>query len=202
MESPPNIQCRRQRFYPWVRKIPWRRKWQPTSVFLPDDFHEQRSLMGYSLKSPVGDWKKERVGREKCPSAIRAGTQGRWDSSGTGAGERRALSRARGHVGLAESAIWLCGTEMWCERHNSTIHTAPGQELPNADHMLGETANTGREIEQSRGEMISEYVPGRKGRFISPYLGWEIIWERRRQKRLTHVKHSLSLNARQAGTGL
>ena len=27
--------CKRPRFYPWVRKIPWRRKWQPTPIFLP-----------------------------------------------------------------------------------------------------------------------------------------------------------------------
>ena len=33
-------------FSPWVRKIPWRRKWQPTPVFLPGQFHGQRSLMG------------------------------------------------------------------------------------------------------------------------------------------------------------
>ena len=31
-----------------VRKIPWRRKWQPASVFLPGEFHGQRSLVGYS----------------------------------------------------------------------------------------------------------------------------------------------------------
>ena len=30
-----------------VRKIPWRRKWQPTPVFLPGKFHGQRSLAGY-----------------------------------------------------------------------------------------------------------------------------------------------------------
>ena len=41
--------CRRHRFDPWVRKIPWRRKWQPTPVFLPGKFHGQRSLAGYSL---------------------------------------------------------------------------------------------------------------------------------------------------------
>ena len=29
----------------WVRKIPWRREWQPTPIFLPGEFHEQRSLM-------------------------------------------------------------------------------------------------------------------------------------------------------------
>ena len=33
---------------PWVRKIPWRRKWQPTPVFLPGKFHGQRNLAGYS----------------------------------------------------------------------------------------------------------------------------------------------------------
>ena len=32
---------------PWVRKVPWRRKWQPTPVFLPGEFHGQRSLAGY-----------------------------------------------------------------------------------------------------------------------------------------------------------
>ena len=42
------LQCKRPRFDPWVRKIPWRRKWQPTPVFLPGEFHEQRSLACYS----------------------------------------------------------------------------------------------------------------------------------------------------------
>ena len=32
---------------PWVRKIPWRRPWQLTSVILPGEFHGQRSLAGY-----------------------------------------------------------------------------------------------------------------------------------------------------------
>jgi len=33
---------------PWVGKIPWRRKWQPTPVLLPGKFHGLRSLVGYS----------------------------------------------------------------------------------------------------------------------------------------------------------
>ena len=41
-------QCRRRRFYLWVRKIPWRKKWQPTPVFLHGKSHGQRSLVGYS----------------------------------------------------------------------------------------------------------------------------------------------------------
>ena len=40
-------QCRRCGFDPWVRKIPWRREWQPIPVFLPGKFHGQRSLAGY-----------------------------------------------------------------------------------------------------------------------------------------------------------
>ena len=44
----PTCQCRRHGFNPWVRKIPWRRKWQPTPVFLPGESHAQRSLGGYS----------------------------------------------------------------------------------------------------------------------------------------------------------
>ena len=46
-----DFQCRRLRFNTWVRKIPWRRKWQPTLVFLPGESHGQRSLAGYSPKS-------------------------------------------------------------------------------------------------------------------------------------------------------
>ena len=47
-------QCRRHRrcnFDPWVGKMPWRRKWQPTSVFLLGKSHGQRSLVGYSPRS-------------------------------------------------------------------------------------------------------------------------------------------------------
>ena len=44
----PNCQCRRRWLDPWVRKIPWKREWQPTPVFLPGKFHGQRSLVGYS----------------------------------------------------------------------------------------------------------------------------------------------------------
>ena len=39
---------RSTRVHPWVRKIPWRRKLQPTPVFLPGKFHKQWSLTGYS----------------------------------------------------------------------------------------------------------------------------------------------------------
>ena len=35
---------------PWVGKIPLRRAWQPTPVFLPREFHRQGRLVGYSAK--------------------------------------------------------------------------------------------------------------------------------------------------------
>ena len=40
--------CGRPGFDPWVGKTPWRRKWQPTPVFLPGESHGRRSLTGYS----------------------------------------------------------------------------------------------------------------------------------------------------------
>ena len=40
--------CKRHGFHLWIRKIPWRRKWHPTSVFLPGKSHGQRSLVGCS----------------------------------------------------------------------------------------------------------------------------------------------------------
>ena len=41
---------------PWFRKISWRRKWQPSSVFLPGKVYGQRSLESY------GPWGRKRVG--------------------------------------------------------------------------------------------------------------------------------------------
>ena len=51
----PSCQCRRCGFDPWIRKNPWRRKWQPILVFLPRKSHGQRSLEGYS------PWGRKRV---------------------------------------------------------------------------------------------------------------------------------------------
>ena len=48
-------QCRRNGFSPWDVKIPWRRKWQPTSVFFAGNIYGQRSLAGYS------PWSSKRI---------------------------------------------------------------------------------------------------------------------------------------------
>ena len=52
-------QCRRCRFDPWIGRIPWRKKWQPTPVFLPGKSQGQRRLAGYSpwgLKRVRHNW--------------------------------------------------------------------------------------------------------------------------------------------------
>ena len=47
-------------FYPWVGKIPWRRKWQPISALLPGESHGGRSQVGYSpwgrKESDMTEW--------------------------------------------------------------------------------------------------------------------------------------------------
>ena len=46
----PTCQCRRHKrpeFDLWIGRIPWRRKWKPTPVFLPEESHGQKSLAGY-----------------------------------------------------------------------------------------------------------------------------------------------------------
>ena len=51
----PACQCRRLgrcEFDPWVGKIPWRKKWQPTPLFLSRESHGRRSLAGYSPWCP------------------------------------------------------------------------------------------------------------------------------------------------------
>ena len=72
----PAFQCRRprtHRFNPWVGKIPWRRTWQPTAVFLPGGSCGQRSLAGYS---PRGCTELETSGRLSTHSCRRASEPG------------------------------------------------------------------------------------------------------------------------------
>ena len=59
-------QCRRLGFDPWGGKIPWRRKWQPTPVFLPGESHGQRSLVGYS------SWGHRSCGVTTLPTLLQA----------------------------------------------------------------------------------------------------------------------------------
>ena len=51
-----NLPEGRPGFDPWVGKIPWRREWKPTSVFLPGEFHGQWSLASCSPCRVGRDW--------------------------------------------------------------------------------------------------------------------------------------------------
>ena len=70
--------CRRHRFNSWAGKIPWRRKWQPTPVFLPGDSHGQKSLVGYS---PRGHRVRPNWATTPPPSSPPPGTWTKWGSS-------------------------------------------------------------------------------------------------------------------------
>ena len=59
--------CRRHRFNPCVGKIPWRRKWQPTPVFLPGESHGRRNLAGYSLWGLKESDMTEQLTHSWCP---------------------------------------------------------------------------------------------------------------------------------------
>ena len=56
---------KRQRFVPWVRKMPWRRKWQLAPVFLSREFHR-------------GAWQATVHGATKCQRLLRAHTHNRY----------------------------------------------------------------------------------------------------------------------------
>ena len=62
--------CRRREFDPWVGKILWRRKRQPTPVFLSGQSHGQRSLAGYS---PWGSGELD-TNEQLTPEALRTGS--------------------------------------------------------------------------------------------------------------------------------
>ena len=56
----PTCQCRRHGLNPWVGKIPWRRAWQPSPVFLPGESHGQRSLVSVHRITRSQTWLKWR----------------------------------------------------------------------------------------------------------------------------------------------
>ena len=64
--SESTCQCRRLELDPWVRKITWRRKWQPTPVFLPGESHRQEEHGGLQAMGSQG------VGHKWATDALKA----------------------------------------------------------------------------------------------------------------------------------
>ena len=90
------LQCRRPYLGPCIGKIPWRKKWQPTSVFLPRKFHGLRSLVGYSpwgckesdmteqlhfTSMKAGTWGEKPANKSSCHKAIWLLQEHQWDFS-------------------------------------------------------------------------------------------------------------------------
>ena len=58
-------------FDPWVGKIPWRREWKPTPLFLPGKSHGQRILVGYSPEGhKESDMTEETLAHMQSPSSV------------------------------------------------------------------------------------------------------------------------------------
>ena len=58
-------------FHPWVGKIPGRREWQPTAVFLLGKSHGQRSLVGYAVHGVAKGWTQ--LSGQHTPCAVYGG---------------------------------------------------------------------------------------------------------------------------------
>ena len=136
------LQCRRHGFHPWVRKIRWRREWQPTPVFLPGEFHGQRSLVGYS---PWGHRESDMT--EQLTSWFSGSDMGlRFCISKKFPGETRAAG-LRTTVGVAATPeeLDVFKSHIWVQS-NWTLHDVMGWEIftitaPGEEHVqddLGE----------------------------------------------------------------
>ena len=90
----PTCQCRRRRrlgLCPRVGKIPWRREWHPTPVFLPGTSHGQRSLAGYSPRSRQKLDATEHAHANRAKRALKSEREGGQEKGHLllGAGRRR-----------------------------------------------------------------------------------------------------------------
>ena len=138
-----HLQCRRRGFDPWVRKSLWRRKWQPTPVFLPGKSHGQRSLAGYS------SWDHKRVRHDlatKKPNNKQRSQR-----------ERQA-DRSAG-LPWVSLASWLCCCcSVWSETLWDLLDcSTPGSCLPLSP---GYEGHTNEEAEYSLGkEEFGGYIP-------------------------------------------
>ena len=115
-------------FNPWVRKIPWRRKWQPTPVLLPGKSHGQRSLVGYSQWGHRGIlWRLLWPGRAS-PSApqLPAFSPGKEQAAGVPGSPVPSTPERR-------EGLWACYWEGPSELPSYTQE----RKLPGAAHLAG-----------------------------------------------------------------
>ena len=104
-------------FGPWVRKIPWRREWQPTPIFMPEESHGQRSPAGYI---PQG-WKES--DRTEEPWHDNAGDEGDvvWSLGQKDPLEEEAATHSGILTGKSHGQMCLVGSSPWaCKESDMT----------------------------------------------------------------------------------
>ena len=104
-----NLQCRKHRFNPWARKISWRRKWQPTPVFLPGKCHGERSLVDYS---PWGHRVRHDWARTHLYALYPHTVCGKWNSASLWSSlaafiGSSSLTGKRGRTKLVKGRVWV-----------------------------------------------------------------------------------------------
>ena len=88
----------------WVRKIPWRREWLPTAIFLPGESHGQRSLVGYSPRGHKESDRTERLTLSVFHCEMKWYKVGLCKASGRNT-LRRDSKRVQSHSRLNESQV-------------------------------------------------------------------------------------------------
>ena len=105
----------RGRVHPWVAKIPRRRKWQPTLVFLPGESHGQRNLAGCSPKGH-----KQRTGHKWSCADTHTHTHTHTAELKSG---RTVLIR-REYCSQKSKKCWTVKTEIHCLHFSCEIYNA------------------------------------------------------------------------------
>ena len=98
VKNPPAIQETRVR--PWIGKIPWRRKWQPTPVFLPGKLHGCGNLIGHSPWGRKESDTTEKLSLSETEAESQTPRIDRWLPRDRGVGDRWS-----GRLGLAETGF-------------------------------------------------------------------------------------------------
>ena len=126
--------CKRLRFSSSIEKIPQRRAWHSTPVFLPGEFHGQRSLVGYS------PWGFKRLGHNlvtkrqqqynyhtflllSCFPGSSAGKESTFNVGGLGLIPGLGISPGEGKGNLSSIAAWRIHVAMsWTQLTNFDFH--------------------------------------------------------------------------------
>ena len=160
-----NLPARRRKrhgFNPWAEKIPWRRAWQPTQVFLPGESHRQRSLASNSLWVCT-EWTRQR----RLVKAWHRFNKQRW------------RDRER-HQNLLIRLVWshrkgIVLIDLRTRQENfKSLHWSLTWVQPGSDGL--NTSSSVLENGSSRGKGGQKYIPGLGWGRVSLWLSGSGSW--------------------------